>query len=170
MTSKKQTPREEWRELPFNKKYKVSNYGRVSGPKATSFGTKQGNGYFCKIINNKNYRVHRLIMLAFFGESKLDVNHKNGIKSDNRLDNLEYVTRRQNQIHAFKLGLKKPILGERNGQSKLNKAKVKEIRSSKENNCAIARKHKVSEGLIRQIKLGVLWKEAAYEAATKGKE
>lgn len=46
--------------------------------------------------------VHRLVMLAFVGYSKLTVNHKNGIKGDNRLSNLEYATRRGQNIDHFK--------------------------------------------------------------------
>lgn len=57
--------------------------------------------------DNKKYTryLHRLILQSFHGDSKLDVNHKNGIKTDNRLENLEYVTRSENLKHAYKLGL-----------------------------------------------------------------
>lgn len=46
--------------------------------------------------NPKTFTVHRLVMLAFRGDSKLQVNHKNEAKTDNRLANLEYVTSSQN--------------------------------------------------------------------------
>lgn len=52
--------------------------------------------------------VHRLVLLSFVGESSLQVNHINGIKTDNRLSNLEYVTHSGNMKHAYRIGLEKP--------------------------------------------------------------
>lgn len=46
-------------------------------------------------------KVHRLVMCVFQGSSDLDVNHKNGVKADNCLENLEYCTRSQNIQHAY---------------------------------------------------------------------
>lgn len=54
------------------------------------------NGYERIKIYNKTYRVHRLVMKLFKGESDLTVDHINGIKHDNRLCNLQYVTTEEN--------------------------------------------------------------------------
>ena len=54
------------------------------------------HGYKQISIRGKMCRVHRLIMLAFVGESDKDVDHINRIKTDNRFENLRYVTRCEN--------------------------------------------------------------------------
>lgn len=53
-----------------------------------------------KLSSKKTYKIHRLVMLTFKWESNLEVNHKNWIKHDNRLENLEYCTGSENKIHS----------------------------------------------------------------------
>lgn len=74
-------------------------------------------GYLCIRLSRegdrKNHLVHRLVARAFIGvcPDGLQVNHINGRKYDNRVENLEYVTRSENMLHAYALGLKKPTCG-----------------------------------------------------------
>jgi hypothetical protein len=76
--------------------------------------TKDTNGYMkTQIWNNgkpKNISQHRILAEYFIENpfNKQQVNHKNGIKYDNRIDNLEWVTQSENSIHSFDNGLQKP--------------------------------------------------------------
>ena len=93
---------------------------------------KHRQGYLrvelCSNGKCRKFLVHRLVMLAFNGESDLTVNHINGIKDDNRLENLEYCTQSENSKHAFKIGLKVAMKGEINPMCKLTDEDVKEIK------------------------------------------
>jgi hypothetical protein len=72
------------------------------------------NGYLCVSLCNKGLsktiNVHRIIAETFIPnpENKKQVNHINGIKTDNRFENLEWVTQSENAIHAIKNGLYTP--------------------------------------------------------------
>ena len=69
-------------------------------------------GYEKICIGNKTIFVHRIIAMTFVSNPNnfIEVNHKNGIKTDNRADNLEWCTRSQNMKHAYKLGLHKGVI------------------------------------------------------------
>ncbi|NBW77338.1 MAG: hypothetical protein EBR34_16320 [Sphingomonadaceae bacterium] len=62
----------------------------------------------CKDGKHSTKTVHRLVAITWFGESKLDVNHKDGNKGNNALENLEFITKSENTRHALKNGLFKP--------------------------------------------------------------
>lgn len=76
----------------------ITCYNIASGRPFRSFGTKDVNGYMFRAINGKMYRVHRLICSAFNGKSPkgYDVDHVNGIKTDNRMENLRWASRSSN--------------------------------------------------------------------------
>lgn len=114
-------PKEEYIEheifedIPWYKwKYQVSNLGRVRSinynmTSNVSILVQHDNWWWYLQVwlsNNwkrKTFKVHRLVMLTFKWESRLDVNHRNWVKTDNRLDNLEYCTRKKNIKHAFEV-------------------------------------------------------------------
>lgn len=94
-----------WKELPdTNGKYECSSLGRVR-VKGTgylvSFSTSSWGYYKCA-INRKSIKVHRLIAKTFLPkiEGKDEVNHIDFDRKNNRIDNLEWTSRRENHTHA----------------------------------------------------------------------
>lgn len=97
---------EVWKDIPnYEGLYEVSNFGNVYSVRKKIRLKPGDNGYgylsvvLCKNGIQTNYKVHRLVMLAFIGEppAGCEVNHIDGNKSNNRLDNLEYITSSENQ-------------------------------------------------------------------------
>ena len=97
-----------WKTIEGYKKYQISNLGRV---KSLCFGKEKilkncenANGYLHVTLKNKTNKktkkIHQLVAIAFLNHKpcghKLVVNHKNFIKKDNRVENLEIVTQREN--------------------------------------------------------------------------
>lgn len=109
--------------------YEVSNLGRVKSLPKKGFkkeairktGMDVRNGYVTVILRKNNIpytkRVHSLVVEAFLGiktTKKLVANHINGQKTDNRLENLEIISQRDNIKHAINIGLTRiPIKDER---------------------------------------------------------
>lgn len=130
---------EEWRDIQgYEGRYEVSNYGRVKRLMKWS-GNRfidQGNilrrrintcGYVHVLLCNREQKsktVHRLVAQAFIPNiDKLpQVNHKDGNKQNNRVDNLEWCNNSQNIKHAYIMGLEKPnVLGKFGGNSPYHK-------------------------------------------------
>lgn len=151
----------EWKEI--NEDYVVSSNGKVISRK---FGrirylkpatNRWGYQYVALCMNGvKTYRsIHRLVALAFLGsvEGK-EINHKNGIKSDNNVDNLEWVTSSENKYHSYKSLGHKPATGETNGASKLKESQVLDIRerhSSGESIKSIASLYRIHPNHVSKI-------------------
>jgi hypothetical protein len=115
-------------------------------------------GYLMANVRARGHKlVHRLVVAAFIGPAgKFWVNHKNGIKTDNRLVNLEYCTPKQNSEHAVHTGLT-PMPP---GSDKLTAEQVLEIdRRCKagEAKTVIAGEYGVTPALISHIYTGRAW-------------
>ena len=132
-------PEEIWKPINFISNlqdwYYVSNYGRVYS-RFTGLlikPDKRRDGYLIVLLRTKDKLavalvVHRLVMMAHKPISNPDdfhVNHIDGVKTNNIITNLEWVTRSENMIHAYRIGLKKP--GEAVHLSIINEATVREI-------------------------------------------
>lgn len=92
---------------------------------------------YMKILLTKNgkqitQRMHRLVAQAFIPnpENKPEVNHKSGIKTDNNINNLEWVTSSENMQHSYNIGTHQKIIGENNFNAKLTNIQVNEIRNN----------------------------------------
>lgn len=107
---------EEWRDVVgFEEYYAVSSFGRVFSKRTKIYlrsGSDSLNGYQQLILSvkgvHKNKYIHILEAEAFLGPGNgRDVNHIDGVKSNNHLWNLEWTTRSENILHAFRMGLKR---------------------------------------------------------------
>lgn len=119
-------------------KYSISNSGvvknRQTGRILKLFKNPQGYFTLRLFKNNKakTLTVHSLVAATFLGKRpfKMEVNHKDGIKTNNNIENLEYVTRSGNAKHMYQMGLCQPKRGSLCGMSKLTEEDVIRIRST----------------------------------------
>ena len=128
---------ETWKPVPgYEEWYEVSNLGRVRShyskePKVI-VQYMSSNGYMqvslCKEHIHKTTAVHRIVAAAFLPKDpeKTQVDHVNGVKTDNRACNLEWVTPKENTIRSVVIGLK-PV-GEKHRMSKLKEHDIMDIR------------------------------------------
>ena len=145
---------EQWKTIKEFPNYMISSNGRVWSKTRIVTGSKgkylkkgkilkqrtNTRGYSQLTLTNgpiqKSRSVHRLVAIAFLEKKKCknDVNHINAIKTDNRVSNLEWVTYKENMVHARKLGLfkKTKFYGGNSTNSKFKNHQIIEIRKKYE--------------------------------------
>lgn len=110
--------------------------------------------------NKSAPKVHRLVAETFLGDRPdgMEINHKDGNKLNNNVSNLEYISHKDNVIHAFDTGLNNNYAGN-HVFSKLTKDNVIEMRNDKHNtNAHYAKKFNVNSGTISRARRGESWK------------
>ena len=150
-----------WKDVKgFEGKYKISNYGRVLSLNYRNTDKKQllrlsktVDGYVKVRLQYKgkdiSERVHRVVAEAFIPNpnNKETVNHIDGNKENNRVDNLEWADRSEQLYHAYSKGLRKTKKGTSNCNSTLTEQQIREIR----------RLYKPRDKVYNTIKLGEIY-------------
>lgn len=165
---------EQWKQcLPG---YEVSDHGRV---RRSDTGRRTWAGRILKsqvqVIGyesvrptvdgkNKHFYIHDLVASAFIGKKPegASVNHKNGVKRDNRPENLEYVSHAENMRHAAESGL--IVRGEDHPAHKMTEAGVRQLRDDRKAGLSysrIAKKHGLSIATAYQIAQRKYWSHVA---------
>jgi len=164
-----------WASVVGYPNYEVSNAGsvrRVTGQTAGKVlhRSKCTGGYLqvslcCEGVQTTR-RVHQLVLEAF-GPTKPtevhEVNHKNSVRDDSRIENLEWVTRSENILHGYRSGNIKPTRGELSGSAKLTTDQVREIRrrvAGGETQVSVASLFGVAQPTVSQIVSRQRWKYA----------
>lgn len=143
---------EEWRDVNIDgliKRTIVSNYGRIARYNKCYKKWRlirpifMHGGYVVVSLGNKTCKIHQLVAKAFIINplNRVHINHKNAVKHDNRVDNLEWCTPYENNLHARLIGVN-DLRGERNGRTNLKNEDILFIRlnSTRNKNNRISQK------------------------------
>lgn len=171
-----------WKDIQgYENYYQISNLGKVRSLDRQVDGTNNNNNpiqnkkgkllkhnitfskyhvvSLSKYGLSKTFKVHRLVALTFIPnlENKPQVNHKDGDKNNNCIENLEWCTSKENMVHAYKNKLCKGMVGEKHPMCKLKIKEVKCIRKSKLSQLDLSKMFNVSTSLIGLIKNNKRW-------------
>jgi len=172
-----------WKKIPDYRLYEASTDGELKTFNWKNTGLERiikpaldNCGYLRTMLkddsgNTRTIKVHRIIAKTFIPNpnNKPQVNHINGVKYDNRVDNLEWCTASENLKHSYKIGLSS-VKGELNPATKLTDKEVLEIRSKytygrlggrvkgATTKPMLAKEYGVKVHVIKQIVRGKTWK------------
>lgn len=185
-----------WKEIKGYPDYMVSSNGRVWSKTRVIFrpqgsylkkgrvlkGRDDTHGYLTlRLVNEngqKHHKIHRLVAENFLKntEMKREVNHINGVKTDNKVSNLEWVTSKENKTHAWNMGLYKKqdrskYSGENCGTSKFKEHQIIEIRRIYKlggiSQKALGEIYGTSQAQIHYIVNNITWKHVKEEVGNE---
>lgn len=155
-----------WRYISgFLNRYKVNKGGEIFDcEKSVLLVAKILRKYYSVRLKRENrwsaYSVHRILATTFIknSQSKPQVNHKDGNKLNNNIENLEWCTASENIAHSFRTGLQKPLYGLNHYRRKFTEQDIKKIRASKKKQTVLAKEYNVWQSTISYIKSKRNWK------------
>lgn len=155
---------EEWRPFLRNPMYSVSSFGRVMNCRRGSILTQvlRPTGYLTVGLivdgKQKTFLSHRVVLEAFCGNcpSGLEAMHLNGCRTDNRVENLRWGTRRENHSHKRIHGTAQ--IGNKNPNVKWTAELVQQVRESELSSVKLSDRIGIPSSTIRQIRGGRTWK------------
>jgi hypothetical protein len=148
--------------------YQVSNAGAVRNRRDCVLRPQPCRGGYHRVDLSRHgvvchVLVHVLVTDAFLGPCPpgRERNHINGVKTDNRVANLEYVTKCENELHSYRVLGKRPQQGSSHGRSKLTEgevAEIRELRRAGNSLLDLARQFSVSAPTISEIANRRIWR------------
>ncbi len=158
----------EWHAVPGWPGIKVTRDGRLAGPMGERKLRPHKGGYLCIQVGKRRRRlwVSHAVLFAFVGPcppDKTEARHRNGVRTDNRVENLSWATHAENLADQIEHGTRPR--GEDKPQAKLTEADVRAIRRDTRSTTVLGREYGVSAETVRQIKHRRKWAHVADDAA-----
>lgn len=156
-----------FKDIPNFEMYSVSIYGNIRNNKTGQILKPRirKDGYLQVSVkpngqkSNKTFRIHREVAEAFIAnpDNLPQVNHKDGNKHNNNVNNLEWSSVSYNMKHAYNNNLRQRTRGAKSNLAKLNAVEVFEIMSSTETNQTLANRYGVHNSTISRIRNNKTW-------------
>jgi hypothetical protein len=144
--------------------FEISSEGRIRNSSGQIIKCRLNSGYphFTRNLDGERF-IHRIVAKTFIGPipKKYHVNHKNGNRSDNRVENLEIVTASENNLHLFHVLGREAAKGETHPTAKYSEEMIREIRwlfAMGARQFMLAKEYMLDPTVIRDIVHRYTWK------------